>query len=359
MTSDSAFVVAIGQLPPPVTGLSHITACMIETIQGAYPVSTANIAAEPQFTGLSKHIRRAFRVLTAGAVLFKHAFRPGRRCYLVCEGDWGLIYIIFLAALARICGYPTVLHHHSFAYIDRPRTLVRLLLYTGGPALTHVFLCPIMRVKFASAYGVEPRACVISNSAFVSPNNDLQPISGPLTIGLLSNLTKEKGLHTFLKLVRAVRAQGLEVRAILAGPTANKSDLNLVNNALRELEDILEYRGPLYGRSKEAFYREIDLFVFPTEYSHEAEPTVVFEALAAGNLVIAFDRGCIASQIGPNGMIVPLNASFVQDSVEYFRQTVGQLDSIRSERHSRIEAYEKLHSSNSAVSARLFHNLEG
>lgn len=354
MTSNDDFVVAIGQLPPPVTGLSYITARMIDAIKGTHPVRTANIAAEPGQTGLSKHIRRALRVLAAGAVLLRHTFRTGRRCYLVCEGDWGLAYIIFLAALARVCSYPTVLHHHSFAYIDRPRALLRLLLRAGGPALTHVFLCPIMSTKFASAYGVEPKACILSNSAFVEPDWDFQTLTGPLTIGLLSNLTKEKGLHTFLELVRSARIQGLGMKAILAGPIAGEADRKLVEDATRDLRDALEYRGPLYGSSKNTFYRDIDIFVFPTQYSHEAEPTVVFEALSAGNLIIAFDRGCITSQVGTNGLIVPTDSNFVQDSVDYLRQAAGQLTNLRGERRSCIDAYGAVHSSSSAIAKQLF-----
>jgi len=356
VNSNDVFIVAIGQLPPPVTGLSYITARMIDAIKSNHDMCTANIAANPGQTGLSKHIHRGLRVLTAGTILLRHTFRTGRRCYLVCEGDWGLAYIIFLAALARICRYPTALHHHSFAYIDRPTLLLRLLLGAGGPTLTHVFLCPIMSTKFSTAYGIEPKACIISNSAFVEPDWDFQPPTGPLTIGLLSNLTKEKGLHTFLKLVQSAQAQGLWVKAILAGPVANETDRRLIERATRDLRDVLEYRGPLYGSSKDTFYRDIDIFVFPTQYSHEAEPTVVFEALSAGNLVIAFDRGCIMSQVGANGLIIPTNSNFDQDTVDYLRQAVGQLAELRSERRSRVDTYGALHASSSGVAKQLFRN---
>lgn len=356
MNSNGEFIVAIGQLPPPVTGLSYITARMIDAIKGSHDVRTANIAPDPGQTGLSKHIHRALRVLTAGTILLRHTFRTGRRCYLVCEGDWGLAYIIFLAALARICRYPTALHHHSFAYIDRPRLLLRLLLGAGGPTLTHVFLCPIMSTKFAMAYGIEPRACIVSNSAFVEPDWDFQTPTGPLTIGLLSNLTKEKGLHTFLKLVESAQAQGLLVRAILAGPAASETDRRLVESATHDLRDVLEYRGPLYGSSKDTFYRDIDIFVFPTQYSHEAEPTVIFEALSAGNLIIAFDRGCIASQVGSNGLIIPANSNFSQDAVDYLREAARHLTELRSKRHSRVDAYGAVHASSSGVAKQLFRN---
>ncbi|MDI4238197.1 glycosyltransferase [Bradyrhizobium sp. Arg237L] len=216
-----------------------------------------------------------------------------------------------------------------------------------------------MSTKFASAYGIQPRACVVSNSAFVSPEAEFEVPAGPLTIGLLSNLTKEKGLHTFLELVRILRADGFPARAILAGPVESDLDRNLVDAASDDMNEILEYRGPLYGSSKETFYRDIDVFVFPTEYSHEAEPTVVFEALAAGALLIAFDRGCITSQVGTNGLVLPAGANFIENSVEYLREAAHQLTPLRNERCSRIEAYRNLHSSSSVVVRRLFRELAG
>ena len=353
MISKCTFVVAIGQIPPPVTGLSYITSRMIELLKQSHPVETANIAAGPDAKGLSKHIRRMLRVLGAAAILIRHATKLDRVCYLVCEGDWGVIYMIFLAFFARICGYPIFLHHHSFAYIDRPRALLRALLHAGGPSLTHVFLCETMRAKFAAAYSVNSSR-VVSNAAFVGPQPRRDVRAGPITIGLLSNLTREKGLHTFLELFRQLLAENASARAVLAGPIVNEPDRKLIDAACSEFAGALDYRGPLYGSLKDKFYEDIDAFVFPTEYTHEAEPTVLFEALSSGAIVVAFDRGCIASQIGANGQIIPLAADFIQGSLEYLRQAATELTQLRTQRHARMQGYQQLHSSSSTVAARLF-----
>jgi len=181
--------------------------------------------------------------------------------------------------------------------------------------------------------------------------------TGPLTIGLLSNLTKEKGLHTFLELVRSAYAQGIGIKAILAGPIASETDRKLVENTSRGMNDALDYRGPVYGSSKDKFYHDIDVFVFPTEYSHEAEPTVVFEALSSGSVVVAFNRGCIKSQIGANGFAIEPGGSFLENCIDYLREAAAQVAVLRAERSSRIKAYEELHSSNSDITRRLFHDL--
>ena len=59
----------------------------------------------------------------------------------------------------------------------------------------------------------------------------------------------------------------------------------------------------------------MDAFVFPTKYNNEAEPLVVWEALAAGIPVIAYDRGCIQRQVALAGKIIPKENDFVTDSL--------------------------------------------
>jgi glycosyltransferase involved in cell wall biosynthesis len=53
----------------------------------------------------------------------------------------------------------------------------------------------------------------------------------------------------------------------------------------------------VYGADKERFYRQLDVFLFPTNYANEAEPLVIYEAMLQGVHVIACDRGAIAEML--------------------------------------------------------------
>ena len=73
---------------------------------------------------------------------------------------------------------------------------------------------------------------------------------------------------------------------------------------------MLEYRGALYGADKDAFFEAIDVFIFPTRYKNEAQPTVIFEAMSRGVPILSYERGCIKGQVGGAGAVFDQKADF-------------------------------------------------
>ena len=342
-----ARMIAVGQFPPPLTGLSFITQAVVERIRASQKVTVCNIAARPGAQGLAKHLSRIVKVSFACLSLIRARRRPRMTCYVACEGGFGILHIVVIVGAARLLGYPVVLHHHSFAYIDREYLLIRALLWVGGD-LTHIFLCRQMRDRFEATYKRGVRSTILSNAAFVPPQS-LTP-SGPsdgIVLGHLSNLTREKGLHIFLDLLRAASRGDQNVRGVLAGPVAEPSDRAAIEEAVRELGERFEYRGPLYGAEKDRFYREVDVFVFPTRYFNEAQPTVLFEALAAGCEIVSFDRGCIAAQVGEDGLVVGSEQDFVAMSRDWLFRRHSPRDGAR---RAILERYiQRHHEANAAL----------
>lgn len=89
--------------------------------------------------------------------------------------------------------------------------------------------------------------------------------------------------------------------------------------------DAVTIVGKVQSEDKNRFYQQIDLFLFPTRYAVEAQPNVVFEALASGCPVAAFDRGCIAEMLGPESLLVATESDFAQ-AVEGWIQQFAQTD---------------------------------
>jgi len=65
--------------------------------------------------------------------------------------------------------------------------------------------------------------------------------------------------------------------------------------------------GRVDGSSKAALLGETDIFVLPTFYPFEGQPTVILEAMAAGCAIVASQHASIPEiiQDGVNGLLVP------------------------------------------------------
>ncbi|CDM58812.1 glycosyl transferase, group 1 [Rhizobium favelukesii] len=148
-------------------------------------------------------------------------------------------------------------------------------------------------------------------------------------------------VDTFLDLARQARNESLPIRAILAGP-AGASERAAIDAAAAELGDTLDYRGPLYDAAKSAFYREVDVFVFATTHGNEAQPLEIFEAKAAGNAVISFDRGCIRKQLDESDLLIPSGGEFVPTALAWL-SAMSPEPALETRRKAIQQAYKTRH----------------
>lgn len=331
-------VIVAGPFPPPVNGFSYITQQMARALSERHQIITVNLAPGSHHGGIGYHLGRIGLAVRALGTLFMHRRDGDRVFYIACDGNLGLVYTIALCSAARALGYPLYLHHHSFGYIDRQSVLMKSLLSVTGQSATHIFLCDAMARRFASRYRKAIKGIVLSNSAFVAPSNPKRQRrrAGPLVIGLLSNLNEAKGLYVFLDVLRVARNQGLDIAAALAGPAQSVADAEAIAKAGREFGARLDYRGAVYGEAKEVFFDDIDVFLFPTRYSNEAQPTVIYEALSHGVPVISYDRGCICDQLEDNGVVVPRDEPFADRALEWLKARLNQRSGLSTSKEIRL-----------------------
>lgn len=311
-----------GQFPPPVNGLAYITQEMAKFFSVQCETVTIDLAPHMPNTGLAYHRCRLSLTLKGVVELVRQTKNKKRCFYMACDSDFGLLYNIILGLSARLLRYPIHVHYHSFNFIDSHSVLLSVLLHILGQRCTHIFLCPAMADRFLKRYPLTTNRFVLSNSAFVdackSPVHEWTP-EYPLTLGLLSNLNDEKGLSIFLGLLKRATMEGLNIRGILAGPPMTAQDHTTIQLAEKELGDRLEYLGPVYGNAKNSFLEAIDVFVFPTCYVNEAQPTVIFEAMSYGVPVLTFDRGCIKGQVSMAGAVLAQGEDFIQVAMNWIK----------------------------------------
>jgi glycosyltransferase involved in cell wall biosynthesis len=145
-----------------------------------------------------------------------------------------------------------------------------------------------------------------------------------LVIGLLGNLNAEKGLDRFIETLAAGRSRGIDLKGILAGPAVGSDSISTIEHAQRLLGPALDVLGPVYEEAKGAFFRSIDVFVFPTDYIYETQPLVILEAMSYGIPVIAARRGYIAEMMGPSGAVVSQQDDFATATLQILSDFVDE-----------------------------------
>jgi glycosyltransferase involved in cell wall biosynthesis len=304
MNGEALFIA--GAFPPPVHGMAAVNAAVLERLleAGANPV-VIDVAASSLDRSLRARLGRLPKiVLGVNMLLLSRGLRHGT-LYISVSGGFGQIYEIFFVLVARLRGMRVYLHHHSFAYLDRTNPLTRVLVAVAGSVGVHVTLSPKMAARLRVKYAGVRRVIPISNAVFFGNNRSpSSPVRLALkSIGFISNIAEQKGIFEFLELVAACEAEGLHLRAKLAGPFQDSETDRKVRQRLGRLRT-LEYLGPQYGDDKEWFFGSIDALMFPTRYVNEAEPLAIHDAMHRALPVIAYGRGCIPELVGPDGGLV-------------------------------------------------------
>lgn len=294
-TSEKLLV--LGPFPPPVHGFSTATQKLADFAQvGGIAVTRHDLASKAR-NPVFRLAGNLWLAIIGCGVILRFAMNGGRRVSIGVNGNFGLIFTLMLVMTGRLSRREMTLHHHTYGYIREKTGLMQAIAAVGGTAATHVFLSSGMAESFKAVYG-QIRSSVVSNAYMIaSPPRAEALVSRdrPLRLGHLSNLGREKGLYRFIDLCRELAKVGLPFEAQLAGPVSLAEDRAAIEAAMQDIPGF-SYSGPLYGADKDAFFAGLDLFVFPTEYRFEAQPIVLYEAMAQGVPVLSVDRGCIREQ---------------------------------------------------------------
>jgi glycosyltransferase involved in cell wall biosynthesis len=296
----------VGPLPPPLNGFSNVCAMMLAVLRSNGEVHVFDRA--PKRRQPQQLLAQLLLPLQYAALCLK---RRDLVLYLALSGAYGQVYDWLYVLISKALRRPIFIHHHSFAYISRP-TRLNHWFFAWVRNANHIVLSRSMGDALAGLYGLNP-ACIktVSNAAFYTSAEASRPAlaaRAPLQLGYLSNITFEKGIVEFFSILGRLRELHIEYRAHIAGPVAEaarETFEKLLSGASQ-----VEYVGPVFGEAKDAFYRQLDVFLFPTKYANEAEPLVVYEALRQGVYVIACDRGAISEMLRDGAGV-----AFAQDQI--------------------------------------------
>ena len=128
---------------------------------------------------------------------------------------------------------------------------------------------------------------------------------GPLRIGYLSRINREKGIDLLVEAFRRLQSgDGFDVRLCVAGelPKQSKEFWRELRDSLREdgLEDRLDFRGEVDGPGKKDFLTGCDVMALPSR-GLECRGMACLEALAAGVPIVVPERGIFPEIIERTG----------------------------------------------------------
>ena len=332
-------VVMIGAFPPPLGGAAKNNAILFESLRNAgAPVVKIDVSATAtaHSRSLGYHWQRIRRNLRASLAARRHA-GAGAILYMVPDGGAGAWYSLAHVAMAGGGYERLVLHHRTSHYMRRRSRPIAMLTNLHRDKAVHVFLSEGMAEAFAAQYGAVDHL-IASNARFVADEAAAEPrhrAPGPLVLGHLSNLCREKGFFEVADAYERLRDAGCEAELRLAGPVLEPEVQDRLDALAGRYGPSVSYEGPVTGPAKRAFYQSLDLFLFPTSFRQEAAPNVVYEALANGVPVLASDRGCIGEMLPPQaGAVWDGHQSFADFVLEYVRDFSldGEADRKRADR---------------------------
>jgi glycosyltransferase involved in cell wall biosynthesis len=317
MTTRAYPVFMVGAFPPPVHGMAVVNEAVRKQLERlGIPIEGINIAALSLDRSITARVARLPKALR-GMLQFAIRAHRGETLYMSVSGGFGQLYELMFLLLARLHGMRIFLHHHSFAYLDQRKALTMLLMSVAGLGTTHITLSNGMAAKLRRTYHQAKRVVAISNTVllFEEVGSSVAPHQGLKKIGFLGSIAAEKGVFEFLTIAEKLEAMGIPVQALLAGPFQDSEIERQVRERLTPLQSV-NYVGPKYGQDKVAFFREIDVLLFPTRYVNEAEPLTIHEAMMHGVPVIAYGRGAIGEIVSSVcGLVIDPGQDFVNHAV--------------------------------------------
>jgi N-acetyl sugar amidotransferase len=312
-------VVAVGPLPPPVTGNSLAFESFVVALRKVVNVKIVNLSKVAPDTVIG----RAVRVLQALGFVWKAgraAWKADALYFTISESIPGnlkdlLIYLACFGKLSRM-----TVHLHGGASMRKMlapsnrlfrtvnsfflRRMYRVVVL--GPSLESIFDGIVRKERIAVVPNYADASLYLSDYAISQKFSD----AGPLRLLFLSNLLWGKGheelLQAYKSLAPAIQRQ---VQLDFAGGFETDRHKRVFLAGLAGAPRA-RYHGIVGGQARRDLFQRAHIFCLPTYYPHEGQPLSILEAYAAGCVVLTTAHSGIVDIFSPaNGFLVRQKSS--------------------------------------------------
>ena len=308
-------ILYIASFPPPVHGSAvvsqqiHDSRVINDVFEGDYiNISTSRKTDE---LGKSSPIKY-FRIIISYIKLFFYLiFKHYDLCYcaITVNGPCFIRDSVYVL-MCKLFGRKVVIHQHNKGVSEYMRNPIYHRLYKLVYSNVKVILLSWYLYPDIEKY-------VKKNDVYVCPNGVAAPkhhISkrekeNKITNMLfLSNLIESKGVLVLLDACQKLQSKGYAFKCDYVGGETQEISSERIDAEIksRHLEGVVKYHGRKYGSEKDIFWKNADVFVFPTYYYNECFPLVLLEAMQNGLACVSTDEGGIRDIVEDNktGLIV-------------------------------------------------------
>lgn len=328
---DKPRLLMVVPLPPPVHGSSMVSQSIKESriLNDAFEMDFVNLSTSRKMEEIDKRSRvlyakKAVRFIVSYArTVWNLATRRYDLCYLAitCHGV-GFLKDAPFVLLCKLFGKKVVIHQHNKGMAKDVNKPVYKWLFHRVYNKSKVILL--------SWYLYKDIKTVVARDNVMVCHNGIKPtVEWPFEkcenekphILFLSNLIIEKGVLVLLDALKMLKDRKLRFVCDFVGSETKDMDATRFAKEAKErgLENVAIYHGRKYGKEKEKYFHQADIFAFPTFYFNECFPLVNLEAMEYGLPVISTNEGGIPDEIinGKNGFVVEAgNAEMLADAIE-------------------------------------------
>lgn len=291
-------VVVFGPCPPPIDGMSTITAEVL-TVLNSIGVDVETVDLSPKnrhFPGsvsparIAQTMRALWRLWSA---LRRHSKGSKVILYVTVGvgGDLGLIRTAMALALAHHYSCRLVTHIHTSGLPDRVYGQSRLIKDFVERQFQRVDVAIVLTKEAKEALrGIFPTCAVVPN--FVDSPTTLpipsRAIDGNLRLIFVGNLIRTKGYRLVVEAAGFLKSQGWLVTVHVAGRNMDSEWEQWWDQFRRAHEDptFVSWDGMVTPAQRADLLQASDLFIYPSTYE-EGVPLVLLEAAAAGVPILA------------------------------------------------------------------------
>jgi glycosyltransferase involved in cell wall biosynthesis len=343
---DNINVCLVGPFPEPINGCSHANETLLRgLLKTGAKCSIVNTSTPTISSVQGTHFSIAKAIHFIKTYIYVWKILQVNVVYITPgQTFFGLIKYLPFYLMCIALRKPYVLHlhgNHLGNQYNKLRNIKKAIFkYCVSHAAAGIVLSDSLRANFSQLLCPE-KVFVVPN--FVAEEIYDQPPANKPTdhprLLYLSNLMREKGILFFLDALLILKASGLTFTAAIAG-SMEANLRNEVEARLINLDDNVEYVGPVTGRIKIELLNSMNIFILPTYYSMEGQPIALLEALATGNIVITTKHAGIPDIITSfNGYFVPpQDASAIASIVAHIANNLRDQIHLLSDRNRKYAA---------------------